>query len=446
MATKKTAKKPAKKTTKKKTTKKASSKKAPPKASAKATRTKKRRGNAASAGITRAQRKRVLDDIIATTNKAIGYDAVNYADALDSSFLLRRPTGIISLDIALAGGWPAGAPVVICGEDGSGKDYLLWKTAAESQLIYGEDFTMVVYLTEFRTDKLFMKDKCGLQIALTDQEIHEMQDAREEAGLPPLTEEDVAHYKHQVGNIIIIQGVTAESGFDSILDFVSSNTCHIVAINSIGSLQTEAKEKTEDLSDFAQQASEAMLMSKFMPQLSLLLQQTLEDGGSNETSVILINQMRSDRNAKTKKKGARSSGPSTRPALQSWSLNHHKAIELQLDKGSSLYDEVLKVYLGRTIRWKTNKGKLGTHDGLRGSYDFYFYDGVAILEDLISTCLYYEVLQQNGSWISFEDEEFGFKSVQGRHKVHKLLKASRGMQDAMRRECLRAAELVYRYK
>jgi hypothetical protein len=48
-----------------------------------------------------------------------------------SSYLLRRPTGITSLDIALAGGFPGGTVSVLVGPDGVGKDFLFWTMAAD---------------------------------------------------------------------------------------------------------------------------------------------------------------------------------------------------------------------------------------------------------------------------------------------------------------------------
>ena len=88
--------------------------------------------------------------VMSTVNDTLGIQAVQMASELTSSYVLRRLTGVPRLDIALAGGWPAGAVSVLCGPEGAGKDFLLWRTAARCQAIYGEDFSMAIMLTEFK--------------------------------------------------------------------------------------------------------------------------------------------------------------------------------------------------------------------------------------------------------------------------------------------------------
>ena len=94
-------------------------------------------------------RAKAIDSIVNAAARKYGGGRVELSENTNSSYLLRRPTGILSLDLAMAGGWPAAAPNVLVGPDGVGKDYLLWRTMAEAQRTYGEDFCAAVYFTEF---------------------------------------------------------------------------------------------------------------------------------------------------------------------------------------------------------------------------------------------------------------------------------------------------------
>ncbi len=329
------------------------------------------------AGMTQKERLRM---VVAGINAEAGRDVVRVASDASSSYLLRRPTGIISLDLGLAGGFPAAAPTVLTGPDGAGKDYLLWRTCAEAQRIYGDDFACAIYLTEFKADKLFMKDVCGFHVGMTPEEIEELDEARQKAGLPALTDEQREYYAFEIGSPYIIDGVIAEQGFDSILTFVESNTCQIAAVNSIGFLQTAAKEKKEKLEEFAQQANEAMLMTKFMPKLANILNAGGPDGERNETAIILVNQVRSKDEKPRGKPGVPiPERKKYRSAVQAWALKHGKAIELMLHKGKPIWDEEMGIYVGKESFWELTKGKLGTHEGIKGSYNFFFDGGADIV-------------------------------------------------------------------
>jgi len=212
-------------------------------------------------------KKARIDNLIASINTHHKREVITRASDVMTSYLLRRPSGILSFDLALAGGWPAGALSVITGPDGAGKDYHLNRAIAECQRIYGDDCAVVIYSTEFKFDKLFARNMCGVQVALTDEEIAEINHSRLQHGQEPLSEEERKELQTEVGRIILIEGVIAEDGLDIVLDCVASNEFQIVAINSLGVLQTAAKEDTDSLRDFAQQSNEAILVSKFMPKL-----------------------------------------------------------------------------------------------------------------------------------------------------------------------------------
>lgn len=393
-----------------------------------------------------ADRSARLDAVVRQINNQMKSTVVRRASETSSSYLLRRPTGITSLDLALMGGIPASAPVVVVGPDSSGKDYLLWKTCAEVQKIYGDDFAMAVYFTEFRPDKRYMRDYCGLKVAMSDAELDEIDEARSRMGLEPLTDEDRARYQEQVGKVYFIYGVTAEEGFDAVIDLVSSNGCQIVAVNSIGFLQTEAKEDQESFKDFAQQRNEAILLSKFLPKLAMTLNRDLPNGERNETSIILINQVRSKDNVRPIPGRPVMDRDKYRPAAEAHALKHGKALELMIHNGKKLYDEESQTTLGREKQWVFLKGKLGFHEDKKGTFNYFFDTGADVQGDLINCCKALGIFEVSGSWVEYiKDGEVIFK-CQGDGKIRAYFRDHPEVIDELRHECFRKSGIVYRHR
>lgn len=398
---------------------------------------------AADATMSLTERTARLDAIIEAND---GY--VHRANEANMSYMLRRPTGITSLDLALGGGFPAAAASVIVGPDGVGKDYLLWRTMAVSQRLYGKDFAAAVYLTEFLADKRYIRDRCGLKIGLSDAEIDEINVELERRDRPRLTDEQAWHYQETEGTVITITGATAETGFDRILDFVKSNTCQIVAVNSIGFLFTEVKEAMESLAENPQQRNEAVALTKFTTHLATHLNRGGPDGERIETAVLLINQMRS-------KDPPRIPGrvPSARdkmkPAAEAWALKHAKAIELALypveGKVGRLYgpDDPNKL-IGRKKAWEITKGKLGLHEGAKGEFDYYFTTGADIAGDLYDAAVSVGLIEAEGAWASLVVNGEVIMRVNGRNAFRARLTEDPELVDFIRDACCRKAPTVFR--
>lgn len=393
-----------------------------------------------------AARQASLDKIITEAAKKHGPGCVERAENTNCSYLLRRPTGLISLDIAMAGGWPAAAPSVLVGPDGAGKDYMLWRTAAESQRLYGQDFCMACYFTEFKPDKLYMKDRCGFQIAFSEDEIEELDRARVSNGKPSLNAQAIDHYRHQIGNFLPIFGLSADHGFDLVFDFLEQNYCQIVAVNSIGFLQTEAKEDTDSFEEFAQQRNEATLLNKALPKFAMYMNRKSVNGRPNETSLILVNQVRSKDAA-----GARPPGrvaqekDSYKTAANAWALKHGKAIELFLHNGKKIWDLESKppYALGRIKEWEITKGKLGTHEGIRGEFNYFYGEGADIIGDLADLCLSLGIIE-GSSWYSYDSDGFKFKT-QGMPRLLEVIRHDIELQQHLRMRCYQETGTICRH-
>lgn len=353
----------------------------------------------------------VIDQLIALVNKEFGGTVMRRASESSTSHTLRRPTGIPDLDIGLAGGFPAGALCVVTGPDGAGKDYIINCTIRELQRNYGDLMKVAIYSTEFPYDKRFAREICGVEVAFTDEELEEYNDTRMKQGHPPLTAEEREAYQRQIGEILLVQGVIADHGLDIVLKTLETGAFQLIAINSLGVFETAAKENTDSLEEHAAQSSEAQLLSRFMPKMFMHLNRPIDDERRNETSLIAANQVRANRDMPRMKPGMPvPQHMKYQPGSGSKALAHGKAIDVMLHKGTALLDKEVDppVNLGRTINWVLEKGKLGTHDGIKGSYDFYYDGGADIPANLLAVGVRLEVIQQAGAWYSYQDGEVSF--------------------------------------
>lgn len=349
----------------------------------------------------------VIKQLINAVNKAHGGNVIRRASESSTSHTLRRPTGIPDLDLGLAGGWPAGALCVVTGPDGAGKDYIINCTIRELQKNYGDKMKVAIYSTEFPYDKRFARELCGVEVAFTDEELKEYNDARISQGHPALTPEECEQYQNQIGEILLIQGVIADHGLDIVLQVLETGAFQLIAINSLGVLETAAKENTDSLEEHAVQSSEASLLARFMPKMFMHLNRPLTNELRNETSLLAANQVRANRDM-----------PRARPGMQvpqhmkyqagsgSRALAHGKAIDVMLHKGAPQIDKETDppTKIGQTINWVFEKGKLGTHDGLKGSYDFFYDGGADLAGNLLATAVRHEVIKQAGAWYSYQED------------------------------------------
>lgn len=438
-----------------KTTKKAAPKKAPKKpavaaptkAPAKAPKKVLKAGRApkkvTKASLAALNKKERIELVMNKINAEHGRKVLKLANDDNCSYLLRRPFGILGLDLPLAGGLPASASSVLMGPDGVGKDYLFWRMLGEQQRLYGDDFACAVYLTEFKQDKFFMKDFCGFHVGFSEEELEELAEARHRARLPDLTSVEIDYYRKQIGMPVIFDGVSADEGFDMLLDFVATNTCQVVGVNSIGNLETEAKKEKDSLKEHAQRASEASLFSRLMPRLANVLNGGGPEGERNQTTPVFINQARAKTDARSVPGRPLSEKEKYQGATQSWSLKHLKAVELTLHKGPKLYNDD-KTQVGRVISWETSKGKLGLHEGLKGTLDFYYDGGIDIYKDLVDTAVGLEVISKSGSWLEYQEDGIHARA-QGVDNFRDVLAEGPELVESIRESCFRASGIMYRY-
>lgn len=355
-------------------------------------------------------------------------------------FMLRRPTGIVNLDLAIGGGIPAGGLTQIIGKFSAGKTYLVNRIMSEVQKIYGDEFAASANMTEQRYDKFYAKWLCGLRIALSSGEIAVLRRSYRENGRPDFefSDTEITWLKDQVGHFFEGIGSTAEEILEAAVQQVESNLFQIVLIDSFGALLTKAEAEAEEGLEQKHRGGAAMVITQFMHRLHAALNMPDKYGRPNTTSVVGINQYRDNVNA----------GLYGNPMKQAGghALAHGQLLNIHIEQGAKIRHVVGKEQkiVGKEINWEIIKAKAGAHDGSKGSYKFYTGElgipfGADIYSDLISAGLQTGIVAQSGAFYSFNGERLG----QGIDNASLFLYQHPEVIQTIRREIFKTAGLKF---
>ena len=380
---------------------------------------------------------------------------VRRASDFASPYRLRRPTGVMGLDIALAGGFPAGGGSQIWGRGSSGKTYLAFCVAGQVQRNYGEDAVIAIGITEIRLDKGFART-AGFCIAYSDYEIKEFETIRKSNGLPPFTKEERADLRKQIGEVIPITGETGDAVLDGTIKVLEDmgNACQLLILESLGALLTPDQDK-KDVGDRVYGGSSGLIttwQNKIYP-----LYMMDGDDGMLETTIIGINQVRAVIDG-----GPR--GPKERPAAGAKAWEHAQLTSVQLKPGEVLYgDAAHTTKVGRVVRWELVKGKAGTHDGRKGEYNWHHIEqpdpvfwkdvefmsstwGIDTITDLVDAARKVGAIDASGTWLKMLDENNNVEAkAQGVENFADLVVNDGTLEHRLRERCLRKANLMVRY-
>jgi len=273
----------------------------------------------------------------------------------------------MQIDIDTGGGLPAGGLSYISGPDNAGKTMLLFYYFAKHQQLYGQDSVIAYAPTEGSIDFWFAR-KCGVKIAIPDENIKQEQQRRKLRGEKLLTKEEIRELQTEVGTFLRISGDTGEAILNNVLDFVELGECGLVAVDSIDGIQPAAEAVVEGLEKSPQQAAKASIISRFMVRYFPL---TAGLENPNLTTLIFTGQVRANRK-KTEVSSFMAKYMKDWAPTGAYAARHGKLVDLMLWGGEKItagQGKNLQV-LGKELKWELLKGKAGTHDNIRGSTEF----------------------------------------------------------------------------
>lgn len=318
-------------------------------------------------------------------NKKLEYEALKLSSEVEGTYLLRRPSGIFSLDLATAGGLPAGTMVKIGGIEGIGKNYLANCYIAECQRLYRDEVRIFLVSGEYPYDKLKARDD-GVRIALTRKEVE-----RFEEGLKrPLAPEEKKELTSETGEIVLVQGLSQDKALATVIDLLESDLFHIGLIDSMDSLLPEEQEE-RDLGD-PKVGSSAQVQTDFVKRFYRAI------GRSRKTLLITLGQAR----ANIPTSGGMPVRQKKNRVNDPYAMKHAHAGKIVLSQGDFLKEKGGR-RIGKVLRWVLEKGKAGFHDGPTGEMEYYYRTGVDKIADAV------EVLKQHierrGAWYYIHDKD-----------------------------------------
>lgn len=396
-------------------------------------------------------------DQIKKSQKFKGRVQVGLASELNVPYRLRRPTGIISLDIAISGGFPAGGCSQISGVESVGKTALAYLTAANVQRNYGDNANIMVVSTEIRLDKSFAR-RFGFRIPYSTEEVAFFNERRLERRENPYTEEEILDLTKKVGSVVAVTAETGEWALEVALKGLRAGLFQLVIIESLGALLTSDQE-AGDVSDRTYGGSAPMLtnfMNKAYP-LFMMDRDTPAGSCMLETTILGINQARAEMDRSNPK------SPKTHAAAGAYAWKHAQLLGLELRHSSPIRGSEDGEAIGRVVKWTTSKGKVGTHDGKTGSYDYYHVPkedpvlwseveakgpewGPDLITDLVDTARKLGVLEVSGTWLTWNREGKDPIKAQGVGKFANYVVNDQELEAQLRKQCLDIANLAVEYQ
>ena len=269
------------------------------------------------------------------------------------------PSGSLSLDLALGGGYPKGRIIEIYGPESSGKTTLALHAIAEIQ-------------------------KQGGQAAFIDAE-HALDPA----------------YAKKIGvdtaNLFISQPDNGEQALEICETLVRSNAVDLIVVDSVAALVPQA-EIDGDMGD-SQMGLQARLMSQAMRKLTGII-------SKSKATVIFINQIRM-------KIGVMFGNPETTTGGNA--LKFYASVRLDIRRIGQIKDG--ENISGNRTKVKVVKNKIAA-PFRTAEFDIMYNEGISKTGDILDLAVQNNILEKAGAFIKYNGQTIG----QGREAVKKLFK------------------------
>ena len=269
------------------------------------------------------------------------------------------PSGSLSLDLALGGGYPKGRIIEIYGPESSGKTTLALHAIAEVQ-------------------------KTGGQAAFIDAE----------HALDPSYAEKIGV---QIDNLLISQPDNGEQALEICETLVRSNAVDLIVVDSVAALTPKA-EIDGDMGD-AQMGLQARLMSQAMRKLTAII-------SKSKATVIFINQIRM-------KLGVMFGNPETTTGGNA--LKFYASVRIDIRRIGQIKNG--EDIIGNRTKIKVVKNKIAA-PFRTAEFDIMYNEGISKVGDVLDLAVQYGVLDKAGAFLKYNGETIG----QGREAVKRIFK------------------------
>lgn len=309
-------------------------------------------------GIAESGKKQALDLAIAQISKQFGDGSIMKLGENHKVDVELLPSGCLSLDIALGGGYPKGRIIEIYGPESSGKTTLTLHAIAEIQKQGG---TAAFIDAEHALDPAYAK-KLGVD-----------------------TE-----------NLLVAQPDNGEQALEITETLVRSNAVDLIVVDSVAALVPQA-EIDGDMGD-AHMGLQARLMSQALRKLTGII-------NKSKATVIFINQIRM-------KIGVMFGNPETTTGGNA--LKFYASVRADIRRTAQIKsgDDVI----GNRTKVKIVKNKIAAPFRI-AEFDIMYNEGISKTGDILDLAVEHEILGKSGTFYKYNDQNIG----QGRENAKRYL-------------------------
>ena len=269
------------------------------------------------------------------------------------------PSGALSLDIALGGGYPKGRIIEIYGPESSGKTTLTLHAIAEMQKQGG---TAAFIDAEHALDPAYAK-RLGVD---TD-------------------------------NLLVSQPDNGEQALEIVETLVSSNAVDLIVVDSVAALVPQA-EIDGDMGD-SHMGLQARLMSQALRKLTGII-------NKSKATVVFINQIRM-------KIGVMFGNPETTTGGNA--LKFYASVRMDIRRTGQIKEG--EEIIGNRTKVKVVKNKIAA-PFRTAEFDIMYNEGISKTGDVLDLAVNHGVVGKAGAWFDYNDAKIG----QGREATKKYLK------------------------
>ena len=309
-------------------------------------------------GMAESGKKHALDLAIAQISKQFGDGSIMKLGENHKVDVELLPSGCLSLDIALGGGYPKGRIIEIYGPESSGKTTLTLHAIAEIQKQGG---TAAFIDAEHALDPAYAK-KLGVD-----------------------TE-----------NLLVAQPDNGEQALEITETLVRSNAVDLIVVDSVAALVPQA-EIDGDMGD-AHMGLQARLMSQALRKLTGII-------NKSKATVIFINQIRM-------KIGVMFGNPETTTGGNA--LKFYASVRADIRRTAQIKsgDDVI----GNRTKVKIVKNKNAAPFRI-AEFDIMYNEGISKTGDILDLAVEHEILGKSGAFYKYNDQNIG----QGRENAKRYL-------------------------
>lgn len=303
-------------------------------------------------------KKQALDLAIVQISKQFGDGSIMKLGENHKVDVELLPSGCLSLDIALGGGYPKGRIIEIYGPESSGKTTLTLHAIAEIQKQGG---TAAFIDAEHALDPAYAK-KLGVD-----------------------TE-----------NLLVAQPDNGEQALEITETLVRSNAVDLIVVDSVAALVPQA-EIDGDMGD-AHMGLQARLMSQALRKLTGII-------NKSKATVIFINQIRM-------KIGVMFGNPETTTGGNA--LKFYASVRADIRRTAQIKngDDVI----GNRTKVKIVKNKIAAPFRV-AEFDIMYNEGISKTGDILDLAVEHEILGKSGAFYKYNDQNIG----QGRENAKRYL-------------------------